>query len=158
MRVFAKAALLLCVLGLSACRIEIIEDGHDADVLADATAGVEAGNQQMIDCVAKQDAKACGDIFTEDAVYLSPFMAAIEGNDAIGAAWGAEMEAGMASLELNTIEIDAFPGTAIERGDYVVNGPEGEHLDHGKYIVIWKKTDDGWKAHRDIYNSDMPAP
>lgn len=158
MRVLAKSVLLLCALGLAACKIEITDDNHEADLLADATAGVAAGNQKMIDCVANQDAQACGDIFTEDAVYLSPFMAAIEGNEAIGAAWGAEMEAGMASLELKTIEIDAFHDTAIERGDYVVNGPEGEHLDHGKYIVIWKKTNDGWKAHRDIFNSDMPAP
>ena len=158
MRVFRTPFMLLCVLGLAACKIEISDEGHDAEILADATAGVEAGNQKMIDCVANQDAKACGDIFTQDAIYLSPFMAAIEGNEAIGAAWGAEMEAGMASLELITLEIDAFHDTAIERGDYVVNGPDGEHVDHGKYIVIWKKTNDGWKAHRDIFNSDMPAP
>lgn len=158
MHVLAKSILLLAVLGLTGCKVEITDNSHEADLLADATAGIAAGNQKMVDCVANKDAKACGDIFTDDAVYLAPFMAAIEGSEAIGAAWGVEMEAGMAELELNTIEIDAFHATAIERGDYVVNGPEGEHLDHGKYIVIWKKTDDGWKAHRDIFNSDMPAP
>ena len=31
--------------------------------------------------------------------------------------------------------------------------------DSGKYVVVWKKQDDGnWRLHVDIWNSDLPAP
>jgi len=30
-------------------------------------------------------------------------------------------------------------------------------MDHGKYIVVWKNTADGWRLHRDIFNSNMAA-
>ena len=31
--------------------------------------------------------------------------------------------------------------------------------DKGKYVTVWKKQGDGsWKAVRDIFNSDLPAP
>jgi hypothetical protein len=29
-------------------------------------------------------------------------------------------------------------------------------VDVGKYVVVWKKTSDGYKIHFDIMNSDLP--
>jgi len=39
-------------------------------------------------------------------------------------------------------------------------GPDGNPAtDHGKYVTIWRKQDDGtWKVVADIFNSDLPAP
>ena len=37
-------------------------------------------------------------------------------------------------------------------GAFQMTGLEGV-LGNGKYIVIWKRTSDGWKLHRDIVNA-----
>ena len=34
---------------------------------------------------------------------------------------------------------------------------DGKHLDHGKYLVFYKKEGGRWKIYRDIWNSSMPA-
>ncbi len=48
--------------------------------------------------------------------------------------------------------------TASEVGRYVVKDAAGKKIDHGKYIVIWKKVAGTWKLYRDIWNtSDAPA-
>ena len=36
-------------------------------------------------------------------------------------------------------EIEVFGDTATELGTYVTETRDGEHIDHGNYIVIWKK-------------------
>jgi ketosteroid isomerase-like protein len=48
--------------------------------------------------------------------------------------------------------------TAVEVGRYTLSGEGGQVLDTGKYVVIWKKEDDAWRYHRDIWNSSMPLP
>jgi len=30
---------------------------------------------------------------------------------------------------------------------------DGETLDRGKFLVVWKSVDGSWKLHRDIWNS-----
>ncbi len=34
---------------------------------------------------------------------------------------------------------------------------DGAQADAGKYLVLWKKTDAGWRMHRDIWNSNRAA-
>ena len=35
--------------------------------------------------------------------------------------------------------------------------PDGQVTSQGKYSVIWKRTPEGWRLHRDIMNADAPA-
>jgi len=46
----------------------------------------------------------------------------------------------------------------VEEGEYTFMGEDGEQLDKGKYIVLWKMEDGKWKLFRDCYNSDLPIP
>nr|NIO33253.1 DUF4440 domain-containing protein [Gemmatimonadota bacterium] len=35
---------------------------------------------------------------------------------------------------------------------------EGGAVEQGKYLVVWKRGEDGnWKLHADIWNTSMPA-
>ncbi|MET3026113.1 hypothetical protein ABXT06_05500 [Flavobacterium sp. UW10123] len=48
--------------------------------------------------------------------------------------------------------------TAVtEESFYEMTDMNGKKLDDGKVIVIWKKTKDGWKMHRDMFSSNHPA-
>ncbi|HEY5822924.1 MAG TPA: nuclear transport factor 2 family protein [Cyclobacteriaceae bacterium] len=37
---------------------------------------------------------------------------------------------------------------------YELFDPTGKKVDNGKILVLWKKTKDGWKMHRDMFSSN----
>jgi ketosteroid isomerase-like protein len=41
-----------------------------------------------------------------------------------------------------------------EESYYQMTDLSGKKLDEGKVVVIWKKTADGWKMHRDMFSSN----
>ena len=43
-----------------------------------------------------------------------------------------------------------------EQGSYEMFDANNASLGKGKYLVVWKKTRDGWKMHRDMFNADAP--
>jgi hypothetical protein len=46
---------------------------------------------------------------------------------------------------------------AIEIGRYSLLGANETLMDHGKYLVVWKRFDAQWKLHRDIWNTSVAA-
>jgi ketosteroid isomerase-like protein len=62
------------------------------------------------------------------------------------------------SLELETLEVFGNGDVVSEVGRYVLGGADGQELDEGKYVVVWRKEGDAWKLHRDIFNTSMPPP
>lgn len=130
----------------------------DGVVAQDDAAGIERANAALAAAVASGDADAAVALYTEDGMLMAPNAPAATGHDAIRAAFQEMIEAGVGSLALTSDELEVFGDTAHEVGRYVLEAADGSHLDHGKYVVIWKRTDDGWKLHRDIFNSDMAAP
>ena len=49
---------------------------------------------------------------------------------------------------------------ALDRGTYRLTVAPGgtEQTETGKYVVVWRKIGDEWKAAADIFNSDLPPP
>jgi ketosteroid isomerase-like protein len=49
---------------------------------------------------------------------------------------------------------------AIEQGVYSIrNVRVGQNVEAGKYIRIWRRTNNGtWKLYRDMYSSDSETP
>jgi ketosteroid isomerase-like protein len=41
-----------------------------------------------------------------------------------------------------------------EESNYELFDLNGQKIDEGKVMVIWKKTKDGWKMHRDMFSSN----
>ena len=63
---------------------------------------------------------------------------------------------GIKTAKLEIVELDQQGNTVIDIGRYSLMGADGQELDHGKYLVVWKRVGDGWKMHRDIFNSSVP--
>ncbi|MFQ5747697.1 MAG: YybH family protein [Gemmatimonadota bacterium] len=102
------------------------------------------------------DGAAIGALYAADALILPPGSEPVKGAAAIGDFWSAAIaEAGGSTVELKTHELIVHGDLAVERGGFVDTAADGSHGDHGKYVVVWKKTDDGWKITRDIWNSSM---
>ena len=52
-------------------------------------------------------------------------------------------------------------GTAdllTEEGEVTMFTKDGQQIDKGKYLVVWKKEDGKWKLFRDMFNSNLPPP
>lgn len=62
---------------------------------------------------------------------------------------------GIKSAQLKIVEVEHQGEVAIEVGNFMLHGGEGQVLDQGKYIVIWKQEDGQWKLYLDIFNSSM---
>lgn len=134
---------------------EMAHEQHEA-MVEEVTAAVEAASAAFVEAFNAGDAEAVAAMYTEDAVILPPGSDAVEGRAAIQEAMATELAAmGDAVMTFETNEVQAAHGHALEVGGYTVEGADGAHLDHGKFIAVWKNTDDGWKMTRDIWNSSM---
>lgn len=88
---------------------------------------------------------------------MPPNSEVVTGKQAIQGFWQAVMDNGIKGATLETVELEGHEDTAIEVGRYTLHGEEGQALDNGQFIVIWKQVEE-WKLHRDIFNSSLPAP
>jgi ketosteroid isomerase-like protein len=83
----------------------------------------------------------------------------VAGRPAIRMIWqGAMNIMGYKGIALEIVEVEEHGDTAYEVGKYTLLGKNGEVMDVGKYIVVWKHEAGEWKLHRDIINSNRPAP
>ena len=96
--------------------------------------------------------------YAENAEFLMPGAPAVEGREAIKAAFASLP---ITSLKFEIQDIEGRGDLAYVRGAYELTlappGAAAPVVDKGKYIEIWKKQTDGsWKSIRDIFNSDLP--
>jgi uncharacterized protein (TIGR02246 family) len=103
------------------------------------------------------DAAGAAAVYTEDAQVLPPNSEAVSGRQAIQTLWQGAIDMGIKAVNLETVEVEGHGHTAHEVGKYTLQGTEGQMLDTGKYVVIWKQEAGQWKLHRDIWNSSRAA-
>jgi uncharacterized protein (TIGR02246 family) len=104
------------------------------------------------------DAAGAAAVYTSDGQVLPPNHEFVTGRQAIQAFWQGAMDMGIKVVTLDTVEVEGLGQTAYEVGTFTLQGAEGQVLDAGKYVVIWKQEAGQWKLHRDIFNSSRPAP
>ncbi len=152
----ALCALAVLVLG---CSQQQPPDTRAADEAAIREA--EAG---WAKATAAKDVDAALSFLSEDAYEFAPGKPVITGKEALRKSWLEMMSAPGATLSWKPTKVDVARSgdLAISMGSYEfsMKDPKGKLVqDRGKYVTVWKKQPDGaWKAHIDIYNSDLPAP
>ena len=119
-------------------------------------------NAKFGEYVRKGDIAGLASLYTKDACLMPTNSPAIVGRENIRKFWEAAAPAmGIKDAVLTTVELDGEGDTVTEYGEYRLKvQPEGQEAgeDMGKYVVLWKKTPEGWKLHWDIFNTDMSAP
>jgi hypothetical protein len=68
------------------------------------------------------------------------------------------MDTGVKQLKLESLQTEGDAHTACDVGKVILLGTEGQVIDTGKYVVVWKNEQGQWKVHRDIWNTNSPAP
>ena len=102
--------------------------------------------------------------WADDAIVQHPGKPQIEGKEAIGDGyrqWFVENENLKECSETIThIEVSASGDLAYVYGVWkdIKTGPEGDLLDMGKYLDVWKKIDGEWYIAAVCATSDAPEP
>ena len=113
-------------------------------------------NELFMDRFNHGDAAGMAELYTEEGQVLPPNGDFLTGKPAIQALWQGLMDMGIKKVKLEIVEVEGHGHTAFEVSTYTLLDENGQTLDHGKYMVIWKEEDGAWKLHRDIFNSSMP--
>src|SRR5690606_261536 len=87
---------------------------------------------------ARGDSKGLANLYTEDGMLLPAGTDFISGKEKIAGFWQAVMDMGIKRAKLEIIETEQHGDTAIEMSRYRLSGADGELMDEGKYIVVWK--------------------
>jgi ketosteroid isomerase-like protein len=101
----------------------------------------------------------CEIFYAPDATILLPHLEPVVGRPAI-ADFIKEGFPGMTSFDFRTVSLEGCGDLAYVRGTYhlEMTTRDGPIADHGKFISIWKRQDDGsWKNSLYMSNPSPPA-
>lgn len=93
--------------------------------------------------------------YTENGMLLPSGFDFVRGKQDIKEFWQSAIDMGIKYIKIDIIEVEHHDDTAIEMSNYTLSGSDRQVIDAGKGIVIWKKTNNAWKMHRDIWTSSL---
>jgi len=97
-------------------------------------------------------------LYAADACRMPPNQEAVHGSEAILAQLKASKDHGAAKVKIVVTSAETSGDLGYGTGTYEITGADGSHMDHGKWMLVEKKSNGTWKTQCDIYNSDMPMP
>ena len=97
-------------------------------------------------------------LYASDGCRMPPNQELVHGSAAIRAQLQAGKDRGLAKVKIVVTGAESSGDVGYGTGTYVITGADGSHLDHGKWMLVSKKTNGVWKTECDIFNSDMPMP
>lgn len=153
--------IVLTAIALSSCN-------NDAEKTATTTApafsldsarsAIAASNKIFGASFGTGDSTAFANCYSSDACINVTGMPRMCGTPAITAFFNEGRKMGITNIVLTTEEVMGGKEAVVEVGKYEMFVGDKVSVDKGKFIVIWKEENGKWKMHRDIWNSDAPAP
>lgn len=121
---------------------------------------ISEARRKFTDALQRGDAAGASAMYAADARLLAPSAELIEGRDAIAAFWQAGLEAGIAAVELDALDVEQNDAVAYEIGRYALRlEPEagGQVIEGGKYVHVHERQPDGaWLRVVEMFNPDAP--
>lgn len=143
--------ILYAVAALTCFSMPLSSNAEDTPMIRTA---IDEANAQL-EALQKQGQGAkMGEMYTQDAILLPAGGARTEGREAIAAYWAERIGPGLADIQLVTEDLVPLGGDlAYEIGRYEARPKDAAPVS-GQYVVLWKRVDDAWKLHVDIFNVD----
>ncbi len=124
--------------------------------ITEAKKAIEASNAIYFDAFKKNDPSLFISRYAEDCLIMAPDSPAQKGrkgaSDFFRFAYDKTGLRDGSFLTIDVYEIGA--GCVAEEGFWKSFDKNHKLFDSGKYLVLWKKTKNGWKMFRDSFNSD----
>ena len=120
---------------------------------------IATSNARYFQSFEKNDSSIFIDSYAEDACILAPNAPPACGRKAIAgffrAAW---RDYGLRNGKFITTNVYGDGKEYVtEEGIWQSGNAKGELFDDGKFLVLWKKTSNGWKMFRDSFSSNRPS-
>jgi uncharacterized protein (TIGR02246 family) len=131
-----------------------VSKAQSGATLADARQAIAASNARYHQAFAKHDSSIFINSYAEDACLLPPGMTTVCGKSEIAKFFTEGYKMGIRGGKLVTLKLYGDGEYVTEEGYGQIFDKNGAVMDEAKYIVIWKKTKQGWKMYRDIFNSN----
>lgn len=124
--------------------------------LEEAKKAIAASNEMYFQAFAKGDSSIFIDRYAKDCWIMPPNAPALCGADAPYEFFKtAYNNFGLRNGKFITIDVFGDGVEFVtEEGFWQSLDANNKMLDNGKFLVLWKKTPDGWKMLRDSWNSD----
>jgi ketosteroid isomerase-like protein len=124
--------------------------------LESAKQEIAAVNLAFETAVSKSDSVGFASLYTTDTKWMNPNAPTVEGRTALISKISKDLNAGIGSAKLTTVEVWGDENYVTEEGKYELFTKDGTPADIGKYMILWKRVNGKLMFHRDIYNSDLP--
>ena len=124
--------------------------------LEEAKKAIATSNEIFFQAFVKEDSSLFIDRYSKDCWIMPPNAQALCGVDApIEFFKTAYNKVGVRNGKFITIDVFGDGVEFVtEVGFWQLFGVNNAPLDDGKFLVLWKKTTDGWKMFRDSFNSN----
>ncbi len=103
----------------------------------------------------KGDSSLFINCYTPDACLLpsnSPALCGVQGQLGF---YRFAYKAGIRNIVFTTLDLYGITEQYVtEEGIFEMFGPNNVSYGKGKYLVVWKKTADGWKMYRDMFSNN----
>jgi ketosteroid isomerase-like protein len=124
--------------------------------LEDAKTAIAESNAIYFQAFSKGDSSIFIDRYAKDCCIMAPGMPAVcGGNAALQFFRIAYKQIGLRNGKFITIDVFGDgKGFVTEEGFWQSFDANNKLFDSGKFLVLWKKTAEGWKMFRDSFSSD----
>lgn len=159
-----KLLLPFAVLGISALVCSCNSQSEKPEAAADTfnldsvRAEIAASNATFGSGFATGDSALFVSHYSSDACISPGNMPKICGTAGINAYFNGGYKMGIRGIKITTDELFGSKESVTETGTYEIFADKNVSIDKGKFMVFWKQENGKWKMHRDIWNSDLPAP
>ena len=138
-----------------AATIMLLASSCAQDQSGDLRAAIEATSGQWQQSFNAGDAAGIAALYTTDGQLMPPGAATLSGRDAIEAFWQDIVSIEGMSVVLESGEIVGQRNNAVEAGSFTMTDADGNTVDQGKYVVVWRREQGDWRLARDIWNSNV---
>ena len=123
----------------------------------DYRSAIAAGNRQFMEAFRRGDAGALANLYTADGQLLPPHREILTGREDIRAYWQGVLDQDVKTVTRQTIDVKCNGHFAVEVGRYTLLSANGQVVDAGKYVVVWRRDAGTWLLHQDIWNTNRAA-
>jgi uncharacterized protein (TIGR02246 family) len=118
---------------------------------------IQAAQDRLAEAVSAQDANRAASLYSEDARLIPQGAPACTDRGAIAAFFAGAFANGIVGARFTSDEVDGDDAQATEIGRYELyaapSGGERILAADGRYLIVWRKGEDGWRIHRDMFNT-----
>ena len=135
--------------------VSAVAQSKKSDHLQEAMQAIEKSNAIYFQSLVKNDPIIFIDRYAEDGCIMAPNSKMLCGKDGFREFFEGSYSLGIRNGKFMTTTVYGEGNEyVVEEGFGEIYDAEGKIIDDFKYLVLWKKTNRGWKMFRDSFSSN----